>query len=202
MTQSGTKLRPTRGSGPLESFLAKKRAAMANSLIPATLRTGRILDIGCGQTPWFLMTTEFREKVGLEKRPAYAPPEAAIETVVFDVNHAPNLPFKSSSFDVVTMLAVLEHLEPLNLRRLIDEIHRTLKPGGKLILTTPSRWTDPILAALAKIGLVSSEEIDEHTETHTHSSLTRLFEGSLFESDRLRLGYFELFMNMWAVADR
>lgn len=202
MTQTGTKLRPTRGSGPLESFLAKKRAARANSLIPDTLRSGRILDIGCGQTPWFLITTEFREKVGLEKRPAYAHAEAGIETVVFDVDHAPNLPFKSNSFDVVTMLAVVEHLEPDNLRRLIDEIHRTLKPEGKLIFTTPPRWTEPILAALAKLGLVSSEEIDEHKETYTHSSLARVFESTRFGVANLRLGYFELFMNIWALAGK
>ena len=37
-----------RGRGILENYLAKKRAQMAEKLIPGKLRQGRILDIGCG----------------------------------------------------------------------------------------------------------------------------------------------------------
>lgn len=45
------------------------------------------------------------------------------------------LPFKSSTFDAVWIQAVLEHvLEP---SRVIDEIHRVLKPSGLLYADTP-----------------------------------------------------------------
>src|SRR5207244_1525396 len=45
------------------------------------------------------------------------------------------LPFEDSSFDCVICTEVLEHCrEPSAVLR---EIHRTLKPGGRLFLTTP-----------------------------------------------------------------
>ncbi|MDP2947815.1 MAG: hypothetical protein Q8N88_06895, partial [Nanoarchaeota archaeon] len=58
--------KPTRGTGLLEKYLAKKRAHMANKLIPESLRRGRILDVGCGETPFFLLNTKFNEKYGID----------------------------------------------------------------------------------------------------------------------------------------
>lgn len=53
--------------------------------------------------------------------------------VVADVE---TLPFNSSSIDIAFCIEVMEHVpEPM---RLLSEIFRTLKPGGLLILTTPS----------------------------------------------------------------
>ena len=53
---------------------------------------------------------------------------------------AHSLPFSSSSFPVVLSTEMLEHVkEP---QRVIDEIQRVLRPGGKIILTT--RFVFPI----------------------------------------------------------
>jgi 2-polyprenyl-3-methyl-5-hydroxy-6-metoxy-1,4-benzoquinol methylase len=46
------------------------------------------------------------------------------------------LPYADSSFDVVLLVEVIEHLE--NHRVAIGELARVLKPGGVLILTTPN----------------------------------------------------------------
>jgi len=55
-----------------------------------------------------------------------------------DVEHNLNVfpyPFKDNSFDVVEASHVLEHLDrPFDVMR---ELHRILKPGGKLILKVP-----------------------------------------------------------------
>lgn len=56
----------TRGKGLLESVLAGMRARKANQLIPDELRTGRILDIGCGAYPYFLSHTFFHEKAAID----------------------------------------------------------------------------------------------------------------------------------------
>jgi hypothetical protein len=51
----------TRGSGFLETFLAKKRASMANRLIEDSRRKGKIIELVCGTTPYFLIKTDFAE---------------------------------------------------------------------------------------------------------------------------------------------
>lgn len=53
-----------------------------------------------------------------------------------------HLPFEDESFEVVTMLAVLEHLNhPL---AIIKEIRRVLTPNGKLILTSINQTKNPL----------------------------------------------------------
>ena len=46
-----------------------------------------------------------------------------------------NLPFENDSREAILCLAVLEHVE--NPIRAVDELHRTLKPGGKLLIYVP-----------------------------------------------------------------
>jgi 2-polyprenyl-3-methyl-5-hydroxy-6-metoxy-1,4-benzoquinol methylase len=63
-------------------------------------------------------------------------------------------------FDCVTLIEVIEHLTPDEIRELFDHVARVLNPGGKLVLTTPnyaSAW--PILEQiLNRVGDVSYEE--------------------------------------------
>ncbi|HTY54948.1 MAG TPA: class I SAM-dependent methyltransferase [Candidatus Binataceae bacterium] len=46
------------------------------------------------------------------------------------------LPYPDQSFDLVVLTEVIEHLE--NHRAAISELSRVLRPGGRLILTTPN----------------------------------------------------------------
>lgn len=46
------------------------------------------------------------------------------------------LPYEDNSFDLITSVEVIEHLE--SYANLIEEAKRILKPGGLLILTTPN----------------------------------------------------------------
>ncbi len=46
------------------------------------------------------------------------------------------LPFEDASFDLVTCTEVIEHLE--HYRETLREMHRVLKPGGTLVLSTPN----------------------------------------------------------------
>ena len=85
----------TRGRGLLEPFLARQRAHMANRLIPAALRRGRILDIGCGTFPYFLAHTAFADKFAIDQLPM--PEEVSsrlrIDSHSLNLNQAPSLPF-------------------------------------------------------------------------------------------------------------
>lgn len=191
----------TRGKGLLEPYLAQRRAARANRLIPAELRTGRILDVGCGSFPYFLSHTSFKEKFAVDQLPPSVEAKE-IQWHTLDLNTTPRLPFGESYFDVVTMLAVAEHLDPSSLENLLKEANRTLKPGGRVIITTPAAWSDGLLRWMARWGLVSAEEINEHVFAYTLPLLGWYFGRAGFEMRRVRFGYFELGLNMWAIAER
>ncbi len=192
--------KPTRGNGLLEGFLAKKRAEIANGLIPPGARSGRLLDVGCGTFPYFLMNTRFREKFGIDKEVEsgfFQAPSLSLSK--FDFVNDNTLPFNDACFDVVTMLAVLEHLEPDRVDGIMKECHRVLKYGGQLIITTPAFWTDKLLRGMAAMRLVSPEEILEHKDVYSHSKIAVALSSGGFRREKMRFGYFELFMNIWAV---
>jgi|GEM_PF-176016 len=195
----------TRGQGRLEHYLARRRVAKANALIPAELRSGRVLDIGCGFFPYFLTETKFSEKYGLDRG---IDRELRVELrkrqdlalVDVDLECAARMPFAADFFDVVTMLAVLEHIEPARVLRIVQEIERILKPGGVFIVTTPAKWTRGLLKFLARMGMVSQVEISEHKAAYSRKEVRGILEQGGFSRTAMKLGYFELFMNMWARA--
>ncbi|MBW8011162.1 MAG: class I SAM-dependent methyltransferase [Chloroflexi bacterium] len=198
MTNSQIKF--TRGKGVLEPLLARLRTRQANRLIPQHLRKGRILDIGCGSYPYFLSHTLFKEKFAIDQLPANEDAVSGIHWHTIDLNAEPQIPFDDNYFNVITMLAVVEHLNPASLTKLFSEAFRTLVPGGMVIITTPAAWSDPLLRWMARLSLVSAEEINEHVYAYTLPLLGWYFGKAGFEMDKVRFGYFEFRLNMWAVA--
>lgn len=193
-------MRSTRGSGLLEPWLARLRAQQANRLIPKHLRQGRILDLGCGSFPYFLAHSSFQEKFAVDRHANAAPPTIQFHTL--DLNVHPQLPFDQEFFSVVTMLAVVEHLNPASLVELLREVRRTLRPGGRVVITTPAAWSASLLHAMALVNLVSPEEIREHRFLYTLPLLGWYFGATGFALPRVRFGYFEMWLNMWATAER
>ncbi len=193
--------RATRGKGLLESWLARMRARQANRLIPAHLREGRILDIGCGSYPYFLTHTYFSEKFAVDQMtPKF--PHHDIEWFTLNLDSKPTLPFDDEFFSVVSMLAVVEHLDPSKLVVLLNEVSRTLIPNGTLVITTPAVWSNQLLKLMAKINLVSAEEIEDHVFLYTLPLLGWYFGKSGFDMQKIRFGYFEFLLNMWACAEK
>lgn len=193
-------MKTTRGTGLLENYLAKKRAAKANSLIEERMRSGKILDIGCGNFPYFLATTDFKEKFGLDP---YAKDEMFAKTDIKLVKMERNkLPFKENTLDVVTMLAVFEHLEPEGIVSSFKDIKRVLKIEGQLIITTPSPISVVPLSLMSKFNLVSKEEIHDHKSSFSKQKIEQLILKSGFSKKKIKSGYFEFGFNMWFTAKK
>lgn len=194
----------TRGKGLLEPMLADLRAQRANKLIPVALREGRILDVGCGSFPYFLAHTYFKEKFAIDQIPlsANTASELKIESFTLDLEIEPHLPFEDNFFEAVTLLAVVEHLDPSLMAKLFKEVYRVLKSDGMVILTTPAAWSDGLLKFMARVSLVSSEEIHEHAYAYTLPLIGWYFGQAGFEMTKTKFGYFEFMFNMWATAKK
>lgn len=194
----------TRGFGLLEGYLARRRARMADRLIPDARRGGRVLDVGCGCEPYFLTRTEFAAKIGLDKVVGAAGrgEHPSIRLMHFDIDRSSRLPFPDESFDAVTMLAVFEHVRVDRLVVLVDEIDRVLKEGGVFIMTTPAGWTGPILTVMKWLRLVSAVEIDDHEDAYTRARIRSILDRTRLGAHQARFGTFELLMNTWVAVTK
>jgi SAM-dependent methyltransferase len=61
-------------------------------------------------------------------------------------------PLEDASFDCVSMLAVLEHMD--DPQAVATECHRILRPGGRVVLTVPSPLVDHIIWGLQRLRLL------------------------------------------------
>ena len=65
-------------------------------------------------------------------------------------------------FDVITMLAVLEHVVPEHQAPSAIQCHAFLVPGGHLLITVPSPAVDHVLEFLRRLRLVHAKTLDQH----------------------------------------
>ena len=158
----------------------------------------RLLDVGCGWEARLLREVEpyVREGVGIDFK---APPLDHPKLRTMTMTLATELPLEGDSFDVVTLLAVLEHLS--HPREMLEEIARVLRPGGQLVMTVPSKAAKPVLEFLAyRVHLVSEAEIRDHKCYYDRASLHEIFRGTGLRIDRHQ--YFQLGMNNFLCATK
>jgi SAM-dependent methyltransferase len=65
-------------------------------------------------------------------------------------------------FDVITMLAVLEHIPRDDQPALAEACARALKPGGRLVVTTPAPAADRLLDMMKALHLIHGMELGQH----------------------------------------
>ena len=184
----------TRGFGLLENFLSMQRMKKAQSIIKKQRKKGRILDIGCGSYPFFLINSNFSEKYGINQE--------IIDNELKDLNLRlfnqniciePDLPFIEEFFDVITMLAVVEHLSYNEAYNILKECYSLLQYYGILIITTLAYWSDTLLKIMAKFHIVSPEEIGEHKSTFNLQEIFNFLHREKFKKNNIEKGYFEFF---------
>ena len=75
--------------------------------------------------------------LGLNKEELEANP-VLDEIVIHDINQDPRLPFDDASFDTVLCSLSIEYITQPSI--LFDEVARTLRPGGRFIISFSNRW--------------------------------------------------------------
>lgn len=100
----------------------------------------KILDLGSGRGDWLkLLRKEGFKPTGVESNEVFAEDsrQQGFEVVHGDMMvHLGRQP--DNSLDLITVFHLIEHLNSEKVFRLLDEIKRTLKPGGRVFMETPS----------------------------------------------------------------
>lgn len=113
-----------------------------------------VLDLGCGNG---LSTSHIKGKfvVGLDlSQTQMIRAKSKFKKTNYVVGDASKLPFKTNSFDLVVAINLLHHIK--NSDKVIDEVYRILKKGGKFLTVDPNLY-NPIgffgRGAVMKFGL-------------------------------------------------
>jgi 2-polyprenyl-3-methyl-5-hydroxy-6-metoxy-1,4-benzoquinol methylase len=120
----------------------------------------RLLDVGCGPGTMIGHLGKRHDCVGTDlstrqidyARTTYGSPDAR-----FYAATPANVPSDEGMFDAVTLVELIEHLDPAAVDSTISEALERLRPGGRLVITTPnfhSAWPF-IEAVLNRFGEVT-----------------------------------------------
>ncbi len=137
-----------------------------------TDRTPRILDVGCGTGANLLLLSKYGQAEGVDvSEDALAFCRArGLDDV--KLGAAEELPYEDGTFDLVTALDVVEHMDD-DLAGL-TEMRRVLRPGGRVLLFVPTfmfLW-----------GL--QDEVSNHRRRYRLPELRRVLERAGFEIER------------------
>ncbi|MBR4392161.1 MAG: class I SAM-dependent methyltransferase [Bacteroidales bacterium] len=116
----------------VKSFNIRRKIKLAT----ANLQIGSALDIGCGVGDFLVALQKKGWHVqGIEpSSDAKAIAQKRLGFYPLCPDDYATLP--SSSFDLITMWHVLEHVEDLHFQ--VDQLNRLLKPGGRLVIALPN----------------------------------------------------------------
>jgi len=108
----------------------------------AYTRDNSVVDIACGLGYGSALLAETGAKhvtgVDIDEGSIHtAAQQFASPSINFLNASGENLPLESQSCDVVVSFETIEHTR--DPKQFLDELHRILKPGGKLIISTPNR---------------------------------------------------------------
>lgn len=130
---------PIAGGDTAAPLSLRKRVALVLKHLPDG--PVHFLDAGCGAGEYVraLNAHAHIDAVGLEYQgqkveEAHADPQLVDRVQQGDLQQ---LPFENAAFDAVLLNEVLEHVP--DERRGLQELHRVIKPGGRLIIFSPNR---------------------------------------------------------------
>lgn len=178
--------------GPrLQRFWHRQKIEVLRTLVgPGAIDV--VLEVGCGSgNLLFESRLPARTVVGLDASPAaleFCVSRRAGPPFRFARAVGERLPIRTGSVDLVILVEVIEHLPDPALT--LRQIARVLRPGGRLVMTTPNYdWPSPwpLMEWLAdRSGLVAQMRDAQHVTRFGPASLASLLERESF--DVLRLG--------------
>jgi len=132
----------------MENFWAKKIYTLSGFAKEDILEGRKALDVGCGQR-------KLKGAVGLD---IISDSQA---DVFYDIQKTP-WPLEKDSFDLILLNHVLEHSD--DVLKILNEVHRVLKPGGRAVIQVPYFRSNAAFADPTHKHFFNSFSLDYMTE--------------------------------------
>lgn len=161
----------------LDKIIAWVRINKVKRLVP---EKASMLDLGCGYNGELLGQLQGYIAKGAGRDLSVNPKNEALTEGRVDST----LPYANKSFDIVTALAIIEHVEYPE--TMLSESYRVLKTGGKIVITTPSLFGKLPLELMAILRIISKEEIEDHKRYYTVKSLKKELFKAGFKNVRVK----------------
>jgi SAM-dependent methyltransferase len=142
---------------PIDRMLQWWRISKAR---PYITPGSRVLDIGCADGELFKRTPGIKDGIGVD--PDLPQTSIRFPNAVLLKGLFPHVLPDEQPFDVITLLAVLEHVPQERQRLLAEQCAHYLKPSGHLIITVPSPSVDSILSVLRFLRLIHGMALEQH----------------------------------------
>ncbi len=183
----------------VDDLIAAIRTGKLARNLPAHM--GTVADFGCGFDARFvrrlLDTGRAENGIAVDLSLDAALMGDHLTLVEADLNTP--LPLESESLDVACSLAVLEHLDHPDVH--LRELYRMLRPGGTLLLTTPSPRAKPVLEFIAyDLHIIDAAEIRDHKQYFNEAGLRASLHAAGFDPARTSYKKFLFGMNQLVVA--
>ena len=140
-----------------------------------------VLDVGCGAGNMIHHLAQYGRVRGIEvdARPVKIAQERGYDVRLGDATQT--IPFPDASFDLVTALDVIEHVDADE--NIMREAFRVLRPNGALLITTPAfQWL-----------WSHNDELNAHKRRYTANELRAKMERAGFKIERLSYNFFLVF---------
>ncbi len=158
-------------------WFATRTWSLLNLLDRFARREGNVLDIGCGAGNMMHHLSRYGNVKGIE---VDARPVAMAQARGYDVrlgDAARGIPFPDASFDLVTVLDVIEHVDADE--AILREAQRVLRAHGTLAITTPAfQWL-----------WSHNDVLNGHKRRYAKKELREMVERRGFKVKRLTFGF-------------
>lgn len=140
-----------------------------------------VLDVGCGAGNMIHHLARYGRVRGIEvdARPVKIAQQRGYDVRLGDATQT--IPFPDASFDLVTALDVIEHVDADE--NILREAFRVLRPHGALLITTPAfQWLWSY-----------NDELNAHKRRYTAREIREMMERTGFKLRRLSYNFFLVF---------